>query len=67
MSDKRKVIVILAGLFPAAAFADISGTLTVNANTQVSMDTGTIVSSRRRGAQKLLPTPPLRVCRCTTS
>jgi len=35
----------LAALFPIAAFADISGTLTIAANTSVSMDTATVVTS----------------------
>jgi len=45
MSPKRTAVAVLAVLFPIAAFADISGNLTITANTTVSMDTATVVSS----------------------
>ena len=45
MSNHRTAIAVLAALFPIAAFADISGTLTIAANTSVSMDTATVVTS----------------------
>jgi uncharacterized protein (TIGR03437 family) len=41
----RFAVAFLAVLFPIVAFADVSGTLTITANSQVSMDTGTVVSS----------------------
>jgi uncharacterized protein (TIGR03437 family) len=41
----RFAIGFVAVLFPAAAWADLTGTLTVAANTSVSMDTGAVVSS----------------------
>ncbi|HTB16401.1 MAG TPA: hypothetical protein VK752_32765 [Bryobacteraceae bacterium] len=41
----RCVVAALAAFFPIAAFADISGTLTVAANTNVNMDTAATVSS----------------------
>ncbi len=41
----RFAVGFVAVLFPAAAFADLTGTLTLPANTSVSMDTGSIVSS----------------------
>jgi len=45
MSMNRTAFAVLTVLCPIAAFADISGTLTISANTQVSMDTATVVSS----------------------
>jgi uncharacterized protein (TIGR03437 family) len=41
----RFSLAVLAVLFPAAAFADLTGTLTVTANSRVSMDTGATVAS----------------------
>ncbi len=45
MSKQRTAVAVLTALFPIAAFADISGTLTVNANSSVNMDTATVVTS----------------------
>src|SRR5580692_10152512 len=41
----RFAVGFLAVLFPVAALADLTGTLTVAANTSVSMDTGATVTS----------------------
>ncbi len=41
----RCAVAVLAVLFPIAAFGDITGNLTISANSQVSMDTATTVSS----------------------
>ena len=41
----RFTVAALAAFFPIAAFADISGTLTIAANTSVNMDTATTVTS----------------------
>jgi uncharacterized protein (TIGR03437 family) len=41
----RPTLAMLAMFFPIAAFADISGTLTLTANTNVNMDTGATVGS----------------------
>lgn len=41
----RFTVAALAAFFPIAAFADISGTLTISANTSVNMDTATVVTS----------------------
>ncbi len=43
--SNRFTLAFLAVLLPAAAFADVSGTLTLTASTNVSMDTGTVVGS----------------------
>jgi uncharacterized protein (TIGR03437 family) len=41
----RFAVTFVAVVFPLAAFADISGTITVASSSQVNMDTGTTVSS----------------------
>lgn len=41
----RSAVAILAALFPAAAFADLSGTVTLSSGSAFSLDTGTTSSS----------------------
>jgi uncharacterized protein (TIGR03437 family) len=70
MSTKRTTVAVLAVLFPIAAIADISGTLTIAANTQVSMDSGTVVSSGGDflwDGTKLTPQGSTKALNATTS
>ncbi len=45
MSHKLTALVVLAMLFPIAAFADLTGTVTLSLNTSLNLDTGATTAS----------------------